>query len=117
MRRFSLWLPVLAYMGLIFYVSSQSDPLPSVAPLVWDKGVHVAEFGVLAILWCRAFRGEGLGWALTATLALVATVAYGASDEWHQSYVALRSADFHDWFADTIGGSIGLVVYRMARRS
>jgi VanZ family protein len=113
MRRISLWVPLIAYMALIFYLSGQSDPLPSIAPLVWDKAAHLAEYGLLGILWCRAFRGERIGWALAATLALVATVAWGASDEWHQSFVAMRSSDIRDLFADTIGGSMGLVVYRV----
>lgn len=112
MRRLSLWLPPIAYMVLIFYVSGQSDPFPTITPYFWDKAVHFSEYGVLGIFFCRAIRGEQVGWPLALTLALVATAAYGASDEWHQAYVAMRSSDIHDWFADTLGAALGLTLYR-----
>lgn len=103
-------------MGLIFYLSDQPQLLPTVSPYIWDKGAHMAEYGVLAIFWCRALRGEGLGWTLVLVLALLATSAYGLSDEWHQSFVPMRSSDPRDWLADTIGGSLGLLVYVVSRR-
>ncbi len=111
MRRISLWIPPLAYMAAIFYVSGQSNPFPSIAPHFWDKAVHFTEYGILALLWCRALRGEGLAWGPALALALLATVGYGASDEWHQSFVAMRTSDVHDWFADALGGAIGLGTY------
>jgi len=30
---------------------------------------------------------------------------YGASDEWHQYYIAGRTVDFADWLADTAGAA------------
>jgi VanZ family protein len=110
-RRISLWLPLVAYMAAIFYVSGQSDPFPSIAPLFWDKAVHFTEYGLLGLLWCRALRGEGVSWLPALALALVATIGYGATDEWHQSFVAMRTSDIHDWLADAIGGSTGLAIY------
>jgi VanZ family protein len=114
MRRLSLWVPVVVYMAAIFYVSSESNPFPTIAPLVWDKAVHFTEYGILGLLWCRALRGEGLSWPAAIAIALVAASAYGASDEWHQSFVAFRDTDIHDWYADTIGASIGLGFYGAA---
>jgi VanZ family protein len=35
---------------------------------------------------------------------------YGASDEWHQSFVPGRMVEVADWLADSIGGVIGAVV-------
>jgi VanZ family protein len=114
MRRFLLWSPLLAYMSLIYFVSAQSDPLPALSGIVWDKAIHAVEYGVLAGLWCRALRGEGWEWAAAAVTALFATVAYGASDEWHQASVVMRTSDVHDWFADAVGAAAGLVAYRAA---
>jgi hypothetical protein len=57
-RRLLLWLPPLLYMALIFYLSSQSNPLPSLTTRIWDKGLHTVEYGVLGLLVCRAALGE-----------------------------------------------------------
>lgn len=100
-------------MLLIFHYSSESDPLPAVTEHVWDKILHLSEYALLAALFCRAFRGEGVGWPAAILLALVATSIYGASDEWHQSFVPLRSSDVHDWIADTLGGALGATLYRL----
>ena len=111
LRRATLWLPPLAYMVVIFHFSSQSQPLPIVTEHVWDKLLHLTEYAGLGLLLCRAFRGEGLGWTVAISLALVGASLYGASDEWHQSFVPLRDADIHDWIADTLGATVGAAVY------
>jgi VanZ family protein len=102
-------------MALIFHLSSQSDPMPAVTPLVWDKLLHLTEFGVLAVLFYRAFTGEGAGWQLAAMLALLATSLYGATDEWHQAFVPMRSSDVRDWIADTAGGAVAILAYALVR--
>jgi VanZ family protein len=114
MRRAMLWGPVLVYMGLIFHFSSESQPLPALTSLVWDKALHLTEYAGLGLLLCRALRGEGVGWLGAATAALLLASAYGAGDEWHQSFVPLRDADVRDWVADTLGGTVGSGVYLAA---
>jgi VanZ family protein len=56
-RTAGLWLPVAAWMALIFWLSSQPD-LPHAPDALLDfvlkKGLHAAGFGVLAGLWLRA---------------------------------------------------------------
>jgi VanZ family protein len=94
-------------MGYIFYLSSESNPLPALTALVWDKALHATGYAALGVLLGSAFAGEG--WSRTAiwlSSALLAS-AYGASDEFHQSFVVGRDADVHDWFADSIGGIVG----------
>jgi VanZ family protein len=44
-------------------------------------------------------------------LAFLITSAYGASDEFHQSFVPNRSCDVLDWAADTFGGFIAATAY------
>jgi VanZ family protein len=123
-RRAGLWLPPVAYMMIIFGLSAQSKPLPVLTEHVWDKLLHTTEYAGLGLLFCRALVGEGFGWLAAALVAVLAASLYGASDEWHQYYVPMRSADVHDWIADKIGAAIGTVAYvaaigygRMGRRT
>jgi hypothetical protein len=44
-------------------------------------------------------------------VSLVIVSAYGATDEWHQSFVPGRAMDVQDWIADTIGAAIAVVLY------
>ena len=94
-------------MGLIFYLSAQANPLPLLTAHVWDKLLHAIEYAGLGVLLLRAFKGERLPWRTALLLALVLTSLYGASDEWHQSFVPGRDSEIADWYADTTGGGIG----------
>src|SRR5262245_14080239 len=110
-RRLWLWVPPIVYMIAIFHVSSQSEPLPAVTAVVWDKLLHLVEYGVLAVLLARGFSGEGAGQLASVGLALLVASAYGASDESHQAFVPLRQSDVRDWIADTIGAAAGAALY------
>ena len=106
-----LWTPVLAYMGFIFYVSSLSQaPLPRD---VSDKMAHTLGYSVLGALALRAVAGSaGLpirAWHTAAAVALA--VAYGITDEYHQSFVPGRDADVHDVYADAIGATLGTAAW------
>lgn len=104
-----LWAPVLLYMAFIFYMSSM--PEPPLPLSVTDKQAHFSGYSVLGLLIARA-AARGLGRRVTWTMALVAiviTIAYGISDEYHQSFVPGRDSDIHDVYADSLGGVIGTV--------
>jgi VanZ family protein len=111
--RAGLWAPPVLYMAVMFGLSSESHPIPVVTVHIWDKLLHLSEYGLLALLFARALVGEGLGWLAAMVAAMLMTSAYGVTDEWHQSFVPLRSADVHDWFADTLGAVIGASIYRV----
>jgi VanZ family protein len=72
----------------------------------FDKVVHFSVYGLLGVLTCRTRRGAG--WAI---LAVVLTSLYGASDEWHQSFVPGRAAGVADWMADTLGAVVAVGCY------
>ena len=111
--RARLWLPPLAYMALIFYLSSQSNPVPFITAYVWDKLLHTLEYAGLAVLLCRALLGEGASRHTSFALALLLASAYGATDEYHQMFVPLRSPDLRDWMVDILGASLGAVGYHV----
>lgn len=116
-RRASLWAPVAVYMAVIFYLSSQTDPLPLVTSVVWDKALHFGEYAGLAMLCGRAFSGEGVSRWSALILGALAASLYGLSDETHQSWVAGRQADVYDWLDDSLGGTIGAAFYLTLKRS
>src|SRR5262245_49173054 len=110
-RRALLWLPPLLYAALIFYFSSQSDPLPVLTAWVWDKALHGVEYAGLGFLLCRALKGERVGSHASLAFAIVIASAYAASDELHQLFVPERQADILDWVADMFGAGCGAAAY------
>jgi VanZ family protein len=110
-NRLWLWAPTVIYMAAIFHFSSESQPLPALTERVWDKLLHTIEYGGLGFLLIRAFLGEGAGWRPSALLAVLAASLYGATDEWHQAFVPMRSSDIHDWLGDTVGAGLGVAAY------
>jgi VanZ family protein len=97
--RIAAFAPPLALMGLIYFLSAQPD-LNSGLGLVDEIGrklVHMAEYALLWWLWCRA-----LGFR-RPVLAAVITLAYAATDEFHQTFVHGRVGSPIDWLIDGAG--------------
>lgn len=108
-------LPLVAWMALIFILSAQPDlphPAQSWLDLVLSSGAHVLLFGVLAFLWRWVLDGQ----KHARVLALLLTLVYGASDEFHQSFVPGRSPDLFDLVCDSLGAVLGLVLWDALRR-
>lgn len=105
------WTPAVGYAALIFFLSSLSSPeiyVPSQLMELGDKILHGIEYGVLGILMYRAFRYAAGIWSASHALllAIVASTAYGLTDELHQLFVPLREADVWDLLTDAVGSSI-----------
>jgi VanZ family protein len=101
------WLPVVAWMGLIFFLSAQSDlphPKGGWADVLISSGGHAFVFGVLAVLWVRALGERRQAWPV----ALALTVLYALSDEFHQAFVPGRHPDPLDLVCDGLGAALGL---------
>jgi hypothetical protein len=106
------WLPVLAWMGLIWFWSSQSD-------LPIDRGLtayilrgqqhtlaHASAFGILAVLVRWAVEGTP-----GATLwAFLFSIMFGAVDEWHQSFTPGRASDIKDLAVDAMAAGVACMV-------
>jgi VanZ family protein len=104
-----LWLPVAAWAGLIFALSSIPDLGTGLGG--WDlalrKIAHAAEYAVLGALLLRATGKAGLAFAL-------ATI-YAVSDEVHQAFVPGRLGSVLDVAVDAVGVACGVVVWQKVR--
>ena len=107
----------MLYATIIFLISSipgSSPILQNVEKYIWDKLLHLLEYLVLGILLMRAlslsFKRRSLEHLVFMALAVGSL--YALTDEWHQSFVPLRDASFHDWMADSAGVLIGALVWR-----
>ena len=112
-RKLLAWLPAILWAATLFFLSAQSS-LPAIAPTVpnFDKVEHFGAYGLLGILVFDAVRrSTTVALPKAALVAVLITSAYGASDEFHQSFVPNRSCDVWDWTADTIGGILSVAVY------
>lgn len=105
----------LAQMLVIVYFSSQSQVD---MPGSWegrDKLIHASVWSVLGALFAlTAIRPT----TRAAAVAIVAAALFGASDEFHQSFVPGRDASLLDLLADTVGATVGAfaVTWYSARR-
>ena len=111
MRKRWLWILPLAVAATILWLSAQSHyPGGIELPPPLDKVVHAAVFASLALLLDLALRQNrpGLPMYRRHLLVFVIVAIYGATDEWHQHFVAGRSGEFGDWLADATGGGLGL---------
>ncbi|MFO7742272.1 MAG: VanZ family protein [Anaerolineae bacterium] len=99
------WLPALAWMGLIFFVSAQPS-LPS-APAWWDlilkKTMHAVAYAILTCLYLRALRGTWEDDRITRVAGVILAVAYAISDEVHQTFVPGRNGTWVDVLLDGVG--------------
>ena len=110
-------LPPLAWAGIIFWLSSQSRPVPVEVSIPYvDKLAHLGGFGVLGALTVRALLALGQGWRRALLVGVAAASLYGALDEWHQSFVPGRDPDPWDWAADTAGALVGAAAVGLPRR-
>jgi surface polysaccharide O-acyltransferase-like enzyme len=123
----SAWALVAVDAALIFCVSAMpGDHVPGdlgifrfIEIYQLDKIVHMLEYGIFGWLLTRALT-KTRHFSSTAALALTVFVVgalYGASDEWHQSFVPMRDPNVYDWLADAVGVSAGIFVWLKKRKA
>jgi VanZ family protein len=133
-QNFKYCLPVILWMCFIFWMSAETfsaqntsliiEPvfrflMPGISPKKLDmihglirKCGHVVEYFILGLFLFRAFRcgsKESRTWRW-AFSAIIIVVLYAASDEFHQSFVATRTASLVDVGIDIMGGILAQVV-------
>ncbi|MEB3195628.1 MAG: VanZ family protein [Candidatus Sericytochromatia bacterium] len=128
------WAIVVAWMGLIFWMSSQSasgaqsewllnflasalglEPAPpggGVLHLGLRKLAHFSEYLVLSALFLHALEEQ----PRRVLQALLYTVAYAVTDEWHQTLVPSRVGALTDVLIDSAGAFTATLPALWARR-
>ena len=105
------WLPVFAWMIVIFAFSSQpKGSLPDYGDLdfFFKKNAHVLEYALLAVLILRGVKGDAPVRFIHLLVALALTILYAASDEVHQLFVPWREGRVLDVVFDSLGATISL---------
>jgi len=117
------WFLVIIWMCVIFAFSHQAHSSDATAVYFGDFNIlvrkmgHISEFAILYFLLRWALLSTGLKltgvmqskakqWQnaihdKTILVAFLISVAYAASDEWHQSFVPGRSACIEDVYLDS----------------
>lgn len=99
------WVAVVVWAMFIFLFSAQHSLGTGWG--IWDfilrKTAHMGEFAILFVLVCRAVRMRGVASRTSLVSGATITLAYAASDEYHQSFVPGRTASVRDVLFDLAG--------------
>jgi VanZ family protein len=75
------------------------------------KSAHFTEYFLFSIFLFRGLRANDRGWKFCwAIWAVVISAGYAGLDEFHQSFVASRTASPWDALLDTVGASTAQIV-------
>lgn len=131
---FRFWLPVVLWVGVIFFFSSDMGSAeqtsrfigpvlrwfyPGVTPetiaqvqLLVRKAAHLIEYGILGLLIFRAFvwSGKRSAWPWAAASWLGAATCAGL-DEFRQTFTASRTGSPIDVMIDAVGAALGIALY------
>ena len=140
-RLVTKWVPVVAWMLLIFAGSSDAlsaeqtsrfivpflrwlDPTISLQTIALvhlgiRKLGHFTEYAILAALLWRALRDSfrGLSATMVGLAAFVVAAGFAISDEFHQSFVPSRTSSLHDVLIDCIGAIAATAICVMLSRT
>jgi hypothetical protein len=112
MPRALAWLASALWMAAIWWLSSDARDLGGSGP-AWGlaaNAAHAPLFAGLAILLASALapRTGPRGSRVARAAALAIAVAWGVTDEWHQSWVPGRHASPFDLATDATGAAVAL---------
>lgn len=108
------WVPVIAWMAVIFTMSAQPG---SALPGRFAMEAHFAEYAILGFLVARALAVRTRGWRSALAGAVIIGSLYGITDELHQAFVPGRTPDVADWAVDTLGAMTGAALFATLGRA
>jgi VanZ family protein len=99
-------LPAIVWAAIIFMLSS-FPKLPTMPTGLFsiDKILHFGVYFILGLLIAVALIKSHINktFIYRICVAAILGIVYGASDEFHQSFIAGRDASVADWIADALG--------------
>ncbi|MFC5403173.1 VanZ family protein [Cohnella soli] len=119
------YVPALVCMMTIFFTSSRSgDQLDTVLPWVqkWLPGLsdfnpmHYVAYFALGLGFAFALGAKRSSTWMGVLLTVVLCTLYGVTDEWHQSFVPMRTPDAADLLHDAIGAAAAAVLVLVTLR-
>ena len=128
MKRYVYYVLLVAWMGLIFYLSSEGHEASSgrsdaiahtlqsigvggsadLITFLVRKSAHSIAYFVLGCLAVNAFRTHGWRVKTLCAASIAVVVLYAISDELHQLFVPGRSGELRDVLIDSVAGLIGV---------
>lgn len=114
------WLPALAGWAVVIFILSSIPNPPGAQGTEWRSiAGHLVEYFVLAFLLCKVLEAwrPGLSAPVLVAAAWTLAVAYGISDEFHQSFVPRRDASIFDVMVDAIGALGGVSAWLLVLRT
>jgi len=100
----------VGWMMLIFFLSSQ----PSLPAVLFFSGadllLHAVFYAILCVFLARSFTDPRFRNWNRVILLTILVMAYGITDEFHQSFVPGRDASIWDVLADNVGGFLAAVM-------
>ena len=107
-RQLLSWTAVFTWAAVIFSLSSVSEFRIKPKTRVFSDVVHLGEYAILTLLLITALRTHALSVGRAVWIAAFLALLYGASDEFHQSFVRNRTASVLDVLVDAM--AIGAVI-------
>lgn len=139
---FLRWLPVIFWMGFIFYLSHQPAeksselssgiteillnilafifPLYDEMPIIHfiiRKAAHFFAYFILGILVIHALKPSLEGRWMSISVTMIICILYAISDEIHQLFIPGRSGEIRDVLINSLGAVTGLIVYILWTRN
>jgi len=111
--------PVLASIVKKFLPWLAAKMTPSMidtTDFIIRKVAHVTEYAILCTLVNRSVSVSPADGIRRRLIATGITSVYALSDEYHQSFVPSRGATYIDVLWDTLGATIGTVLYYFLNR-
>ena len=106
MKKIIRFIPLILWMGFIFYLSSRQTIGIGGNSYWWRflilKSLHIIEYAILAILLFYAINHY--------YYSLFIAIIYSLSDEFHQMFIVGRNASLKDIFFDLSGIFLGLLI-------
>jgi VanZ family protein len=110
------WVGVIIWIGgdLLALGYALHSPFEPLSDVLLRKGAHMGEYALLVWLLARALRLSSVQPLTALGVAVLLSLLYAVTDEWHQTFVPGREGTLRDVVIDGVG-IIGMYTWRRWR--